>query len=1276
VSDLTFSFPTVHRRPNPQGAAAKISATDSGLAALIPVEVFNAGPLGSSLPTRGVWANVDLMSVATSGYLISRGPITPFETTLIYTEFGPLTTGDGSGELADIEDVTVQVNGVEVVVFAVDPVAGIIVLDDLLDPGDVVLLDYSYVSNPTIPFAALNNSNYLLNQYGSNAQGHPFPFQTVLAPYEAPQPQVIGHQWTAFDYEYSAVLNDPTSLVLNEPSFRGSLPPFQRNTLPTAVFFEGDDHPEGFTYTGPTLGAPAFTSPDSLYIIEDVSTGVDNSQGLASLFRRVLDLTFEQTSTLNWRTRVLSYTADGVFTGLGAGWADTERAYLTGFLELSGSFRTVGVLTSAGDETLAESWSGLTATVEAPLGVNTSLRFTGEPPLIVGSRIWSEGVIYTVLDVDDEGVDGYDVTVDVAFPSLGPVNLFVEADFTQLTSYRAAKSPTGDLEVFGFGFAPALARVAEVDAAVAPEIFSLLRQNSVFFGSLSRRAVNESGWDFVRYSVLPAQGREVARRVSVDTDMTVLPEADDPPWYVSQNQGWAGTLAGGLVQSQSAGQPLVGGGYNWVRIEPFIQESNLYEVSFRVRVSAWASGLAATVTLADATREAVVSLFDGGTPAQFQGADTLSKLTQGFWSQVNPISLATRGYLNGYNAPIIGDAFLYGYGGVTSPEDAGFTSTFDPNELSYLDHRLRITHDGVLADASAVEVGKGSITDWVCQTRFSVLDYTLDVDGLCPLRFGVDDGEFEIYLAPYDDGTPQLVLVDGAGSLVLDGGSVVGLTYDWQVEGLQNVKMVRTGDNLTVFVDGVYLGLIDVLVAPASGSADVSARFGVLDGQGTFEVDYFVAHQAAHEPRQVGLLTGSGSLLDASQYDVEDAEFFGSFLEVRLRVHTTSTVDVYLGGSATPALSVPYLDLPLRSDREGVDTDFGYIQFGTLDPQAYTEAQWDYVRYEIVNQREDQRTLPHAYLNQSNTLTSPEPTEDLDPEIVEITPYTSQILRVGQVGMFADRILSVTSQDGLTSYTFTYDRDTNEITLATPLTDLETALKVTLFHRKPYTKAYLKNNRPVIRLGEGTPPFALTHQATFTATEEFDDTLNDPLDRLLGNGDYAITEDGVTVVFRRDADAFLASLDLCSESVLGTTGLLSAACDSLCDIALLDPYEDVYTIPEQDDYLRHRGQILHLNDVDTVLNTPGANLLCLSAAVLVECEVVEEDALGAVTDEALTGGASVYSDFYGSSLLNNLKATLNAPVAQVGEPDSVIFTANSITSVDTNIDFTTPVNFP
>lgn len=1280
MSDLFLSYPTIHRIPNPEGRGIKISAEASGLGVDAITETFNAGSLGSSVATRGVWANVDLTSIATSGYLANLSLVDQVENTVIFTEFGPLTRGYGDAALARVQDVTVVVNGSEVTPVAIDAVAGIIILGDVLDSSDEVLLDYYYTPNPTLAFAGLNNSNYLLNQVeGSDV--HPFRFKTVLGvDASLAQPEIVEHRWTALDYEYTSGLNDATSLVLNEPTHRQSLSPFQRDLRPSSVFFEGDDHPEGFTFTGPTLGTPVFTS-DNLYVIEDASTGVDNSQGLASLFRQKIDLTYFYQSLLSWRMRVDTYTLDGVFTGLCAGYADDDKAYLAGYLELSGNFKTIGVLTDEGDETLVESWQGVLGTVEDDSGSFTKLRTASEPPFIVGQRIWSEGAIYTVLDIDDEGVDGYLSTFSSAFPALGEVEYFVETDWTQLSSYRASVLTDEPFQVFVAG-SPAPVASAEKDAlAVAPEIFALLKNNTLFFGSCSRRGESLSAWDFVRYAITPTQGSESASTVSVDTEMEVLPEAASPPWYVVQNQGYARTLPGNLVLQQSAGQPLTGLGYSWGRIEPFLTSNVLRELRFKVRVSSWASGMAQTLTIADDKRQATLSLFDTRAADQFASSAALARLGSGIWPAVNPVSLSTRGFLDGYNVPGV-DAFLYAYGGVTSPSDAGFTSTLDETELAYEDHQLLLTHDGVAASAFVSESGEGSYTNWISSARVELRDWTLDANNVVPFYFGVDDGDRVYYLAPYEDGTRQLILVDSTGAPVLDGGSPVGVTYDWAVEGFQALKMARYEDNLTVFVDGVYVGVIDALLAPSSGVSDVTSRFGVLSGQVTLSLDYYFAHQAGHENRRIGLYTGSGSVLDASQYTSAPGEFFGTFLDVRVRIDPTTTVEVFLNGSTTSVISVPYDDLPLREERDNIETDFGFVQFGTLDPAAYTESHWDWVRYDLVNQREDQRTLRGSVIHRVNTLTSPEPVIDEGPEIVTLLPYTLDQVRLGRVGMFADRVLSVTSADGLTALGYSFDRETNTITLDSPLASLETEVVVTFFSSTSYTMSYLKNNEAAIQLGETTPPFALTHQAEVTAEVEFNSQLNDLNDRLNNDSDFVFNDTGQTVVFRRNRDAFLSCLDLCSETSQGVSGLVSSVCDSggWTALGFEDPYEDEYVFPDQnDENPLHRGKILQLNNVDTPLNQQISRLICPPSSVTLVCEIVEEDTYDGASDEVLTGSPdSVLTDFNGSTVLNNLKTTLNVAVTTPGDvhPDSTPATANNLTSTDIPLDFVTTVYYP
>jgi hypothetical protein len=1276
--NVNLSYLTVHRIPNPKGRGVTLSAEASGLGTLALTTIQDAGALGTSLAQGGAWANLDVTSLATSGVLARLGLVDRIQNGVLFTAYGPLTKGDGSGELAEVSHVNVTLDGVSAVPIAIDPVAGVLILDQAIAASVEVKVTYSYVPQPTLEFGGLNNPNFVLNQV-VGSQVHPFSFTSVLGPFSAKdQALEVEHRWTAFDYEYTAILNDPTSMVLNEQVNRSAMQPFRREIRPTSVFFEGDGHPVDFEYTGDALGAPVL-SADQLYQIVDTSTGVDNLAGSPALFKRSLDLSYETQSILNWRMRVQSYVLQGVFTGLAVGYADTEKAFLTGFLELSGAFLTLGILADLGDETLASSWKGREAEVELVSGSPIALRTLASIPVVVGSRLWVDGQIVTVTAIADEGASGILITVDQALIATGTVNAFVEVDFTSLRAYQA-RVREGVYEVTLAGSSVPLALVAREEAAVAPEIFALIDQSTLFFGSVSRRGESVSFWDFVRYSILPTQSIEQDSEVNVNTNMTVLPEEDDTPWQVTSNQGYAKTLAGDLVLAQSAGEPVAGFGYGWTRIEPFLDYQTFTEIRFRMRVTSWGTGIASHVICDNTDRSITLGFFDDDAVQTFVSPQTLSKLNSGFWQVPNAQSLMTRGHLESFNAPLPPDVFLVGYGGVQEPVEVGITSTFPASELSYIDHSLVLTHASGAAQLQGVATGKGGFTNWVYGAKWTLSDYTLNASGCVPVQFGVSDGDKALYVSLQEDaGVRYITMVSASGDPVLDGGVPLRLNYDWQEDVPTALRMARFDDNLTVFVDGVYVGLLDALLAPSSSVVDLETVVSAT-GQVTFTLDYFYTHQARHKARHLGLLRGANRL-DATQYEQVPAEFLGTFIDVRVRIDPLTTVDVFVNGAGTASISIPYNELPKSQELAGVNTEFGWVHFGTTDPQAYTESQWDLVSYTLVHQREDQRPLRTAVLNYANVLTSPEPTIDQTPECVLIEPYTLNTIRVGRIGMYAERVVSVTDSEGVVAYAYTFDPDTNTITLAQDLADLTSPLKVTFYSTSAYTKAYLQNNEAGIRLLEGTPPFALSHQAGFTLISDPDTPLSDVRDRFTqDDNDYVMYGGGAEYIFARTPDAFLSDLDLCSDPVVGgISGKLTLACDAggFTDIAFDDPFATDSYVQPSEPVSTHRGRLLHLNRSTSTLNSPEGILACPQSPVTLTCEWSLSETYAGALDQALPS-VSVLSDWYGSGTLNNPKATLNSEVTDgdTVHPTSVLFRTNTYTASDTPLDFLTPVNVP
>jgi len=296
---------TLNRWPHPLGRRLKISATLSGLGAAAIVEDLDASPLGMSVTTMGMWANMDAISLISMGYLAALDLLeSSVDNAVILTSHAPLTRGWGHGEIAEAEDIVVTVDGNPATIAGYDPVVGILVLDQAVDPNSVVSVAYHYTPDPTIPVTHLNSGSFLLNQWNKPTL-MPFPYNTVLGPYTTPQPQVVEHRYMAFDYPYTSVLNDPTSMLLNEPRHKLTLPRFQRVNSQLSVFFEGSENPEDpWEWIG-EQPAPPPVIEGGLFVIEDASTSQDVVTSRSAFWRRPTDLTFNHAAILNFRIQAL-----------------------------------------------------------------------------------------------------------------------------------------------------------------------------------------------------------------------------------------------------------------------------------------------------------------------------------------------------------------------------------------------------------------------------------------------------------------------------------------------------------------------------------------------------------------------------------------------------------------------------------------------------------------------------------------------------------------------------------------------------------------------------------------------------------------------------------------------------------------------------------------------------------------------------------------------------------------------------------------------------------
>jgi hypothetical protein len=1271
--DLIVNLALANRWPNRAGRRLKINSLLSNLNELAVTDLQDAGDLGESLITMGIWANLDAKSITTLGKLADLDLFENFVSNgIILTSHAPLTKGYGDAQIADLEDVQVSVNGIPEDVVAMDPVLGILILSSTIAPNSTVEVSYHYTPNPTVELSRLNSPAFRLNQWQDKVV-MPFEYNTVLAPYQRPQPVQYEYRYRAFDYPYTSVLNDPTSMLLNEPRNRLTLPKFTKENNAFSVFFEGSDHPVDFEYVGEEPLGPA-EFEDGLYVIDNMTMSQTVIDGFPKFFQKDIDTDFPHTSILNFRAQITDVTSTGVFTGIAAGYANTNSLYLTAFLDVDG-FKTLGVLADK-DETELQSYRGLSANADDDV-----LTFSSQPAIFVGTRILIDGDTYMVTDVEDTGTQ-WDITLDAPVPTSGSVEVFVESDWEILQTYRVFKTAT-TVQVFAGG--SVLPVISVTDLAVAPDIFGIVDTNSLFFGSLNRQEPTRSLWGFVRFSALPDFALQQSSNIERSYGFDVLPEDSDPPWYLTDNQGWHRTLNADFLLTQSVGQYFDGGGVTFTRLEPFLTARSILEATARLRVHSYAAGTPAMFTVVDDKKEVTLAFFDES--SEFVSVGSESLITKGFWAGANSTSLQSRGHLTGFSE-IPEDQYVAAFGGVRLFENSGWVSTIPPSEYVFYDQYARISHDGSSTYTAFYEDVGATFTNYVITNRIRFEEWQTTNDRL-PVLWGNDDTERQVYLAPFDDGSQRYMgFVDESGNPVLDGmGDPITVSFEWEPDTFHQYKVIRNGDNIIVFVDGVYQGTFDISDLPASTNSDPRTVFSLLGDSILLSMDYLFSHSVRPRNRKVGVYRGQGSFLDPDSYDfIDDVEWLGTFLDIRLRRNPTGKTQIWLNDDLT--FDYQYSELPDRQDRYNINAESGYVYFGSPDPNSYAEVLWDEIEYRIINQRDDQKANNNSIINRHNVIASPESVIDETPETVTLQVINPQVLDLSQVGMYADRVLAVLSPDGMTTYPFSYDFSTNLIHVVGGISDPEVV--VVFYHRAPFTEAYLENNWAFTRLNETTPPVPLRQQVNLTSTIVTEGNPSKAAESLMtkgfwggGNGASLNTVGHLTgvpqpagtfsIVYEKNDWAWYESLKILPRKDNGKYDLLSPACDhGPLSLLFEEPFDqDVYSIPEQgDEYTGHNFKTAYFNHEPSVFNHPEAIFAGLVFPVSKVLDQTINVAYAGAEDDEPEGEIE---DFYGTSLFNNPKTTLNVVVNTPGDvvhEDSVVATANTITSVTLPLDFT------
>jgi hypothetical protein len=435
----------------------------------------------------------------------------------LLTKKGPLVKGWGDATPATKQDVVVYVNGTPVEVESVNPYYGKIFLTipiPLMPPGTMdVAVDYLWFPTPIMAMAGLNTLGLVLNKYdckplcpeGGNSSGvglpgggtngiefSRFPMGIVLGPGgpDTRLPLLRSPRFIAYQQQYTAALNSPTTLLLNRNPHQVALSDEGRDVSGNVVFYEGTESPGAANPPWGQVGEDEYDSFDQ--IVGNDPQGIDNvgalppnvnlnstddgvfqiykvisgsyGEGNVTFYTQEIETDFPSTITMVARFQVLPSTnrgtdiippdvvdptpiPDGVFVGVGFGCHTNNHLYLVGTL-LINEVQHLGMLVDPAFPELAESWQLAYQTPIEIIDPTTFRTDSDAVPRMVRERLVSDDLVrfqivdgtqagvYEVIEIVDQSDGTSTVSIDGTNPFPADPSVYGNRDFTAVFEQR------------------------------------------------------------------------------------------------------------------------------------------------------------------------------------------------------------------------------------------------------------------------------------------------------------------------------------------------------------------------------------------------------------------------------------------------------------------------------------------------------------------------------------------------------------------------------------------------------------------------------------------------------------------------------------------------------------------------------------------------------------------------------------------------------------------------------------------------------------------------
>ena len=1055
----------------------------------------------------------------------------------VRTRRGPLVKAWGDWTPAGPADVAIRVNGVPVPVGAVNPYTGEIfpVTPIPLTPVGVatIAVDYCWIVNPIFALSGLNTTGLTLNTWGRpngrTAQSPPssnlgvasrtrLPMSVILGPLvktNRPKPKQIGHTYIGYQREYSALTNDPTTLLLNKNPHAIADGALTAASVKQTGRFTGVTDPtaQGWLLSGTDTGQ---AQGDGSYLLVDPHAG-DYPTNTAALYSRSLDLALPSITQGSARFRAVEIsTYDGVFSGLAFGAHDGRNLLVIGALRISG-IEHFGVLQDANRPDLEASWDvGLKVAAVAATQTTITIPMSVYPHGVgYGSKfrvaLGPQSGVYQItscgiVSMGDQG------TVEITFiPALPePVANFGSRDFDALFETRWSGSDLSSLRFIarfnpsapdnpnGLVTAYLSGRVSGVlgtfTTPAYPAETGLLLQASItgasFWGSISRRAANKSLWDLVQYAATPVALTQTVSGVYVENDMAVLPENSSSPWFITGGYGDSSLVADALFLESSA-QTSAGAGstsegfeFGYSRTDPYLTPKVTTNLFATVRVD---QGMSAILRIRDTSREVRV------TTLLYRETDV------------------TRG--------LVTDLPSNYFSGLQAPENEGWSSsTIAP-----------------VAWGQSLGINKTTVLPAVWQrTSNSPVSCTYE-GAVLTARFKAASlvGVVTPYFAGHIKTGPataryvRVAFIAGNTLNLTDESGAVIMTIpaiNWIDGGVHEYRLVcdPLADLVTVFIDNALAGQTDLSDFSAT-TPEFTARFG-FTGSGLIETEWFAFTMTPLRPlalagqslnRAFGIWLG-GAAADINQYAIPRSDSSSdtpnsdlAALPVPMDWTTNCEIRVYLDPAWGVSFYRPDLPLPPGAVSSAYITettnptdawvnveyrrlprcvqDRGEVSFGSLDSRFISRSRWSDLSYRV-------RARPYGYgiaqtgmvLNRAIPFRSGDWNLDATPEVHLIPARGFNTVFVSDSAIYGDRIFRVRFAGvTLPAATWVFNPTTQEIVLlgagiAVPAGAL---VEVTFAPAKPTTAAY-QSSRPLVEtvtvLNSGTPTVPQSRDGAIT----------------------------------------------------------------------------------------------------------------------------------------------------------------------------------------------------